>query len=80
ERVYTPPEFVPTNDEEKMDEDNEDDAEELYKDINVKLRTEDAKITDVDQGESEQHNVSHVSGFEQVEEDAHVTLTTVHDS
>ncbi|GKC29913.1 hypothetical protein Tco_1037207, partial [Tanacetum coccineum] len=50
ERVHTPPEFIPTNDDDKIDDeetmDEEDDDE---------------------------------SGFEQVEEDVHVTLTAVHD-
>ncbi|GJT40544.1 putative reverse transcriptase domain, ribonuclease H-like domain, aspartic peptidase domain protein [Tanacetum coccineum] len=47
ERVYTPPEFVPThdeeniNDEEKMDEEEDDDVtKELYKDVE-----EDARVT-----------------------------------
>ncbi|GJT84935.1 hypothetical protein Tco_1066652 [Tanacetum coccineum] len=34
-------------------------------------------MTDADQGASEQQNVSQESGIEQVEEDAHVTLTPV---
>ncbi|GJV24195.1 hypothetical protein Tco_1376890 [Tanacetum coccineum] len=37
-------------------------------------------MTDADQGGSEQQNVSQSSGFEQVEEDAHVTLTPVLDT
>nr|GEU37474.1 hypothetical protein [Tanacetum cinerariifolium] len=35
-----------------------DDAEEFYKDVNVKLRKEDVEMTDVDQGGADQHNVS----------------------
>ncbi|GJS77178.1 hypothetical protein Tco_0727059 [Tanacetum coccineum] len=64
-------------------EDNEeklDDAEELYKDVNVNLRKEDVEMTDVDQGGADQHNVSQESGFEQEEEDSHVTLTAVYDA
>ncbi|GJX19426.1 hypothetical protein Tco_0222103 [Tanacetum coccineum] len=86
ERVHTPPEFVPTNeekvdDEEKMDEEEDDEVTKvLYKDINVSLGNKDADMADVDQGGAEQHNVSQVSGFEQVEEDAHVTVTVVHDT
>ncbi|GJW57761.1 hypothetical protein Tco_0104492 [Tanacetum coccineum] len=57
-----------------------DDVEELYKDVNVNLRKEDVEMTDADQGGVDQHNVSQESGFEQEEEDAHVTLTTVHDT
>ncbi|GJY34122.1 hypothetical protein Tco_0418591 [Tanacetum coccineum] len=41
------------------------------------LRNEDAKMTDGDQTRADQQNVSQESGFEQVEEDAHVTLTLV---
>ncbi|GKC64356.1 hypothetical protein Tco_1096954 [Tanacetum coccineum] len=56
-----------------------DDAEELYRDVNVNLRKEDVEMTDTDQGRVDQHNVSQASGFEQ-EEDAHVTLTAVYDT
>nr|GEU84162.1 hypothetical protein [Tanacetum cinerariifolium] len=75
-----------TNKEDDADnakEENEeelDDAEELYKDANVNLKKEDVEITDVEQGGADQHNVSQESGFEQEEEYAHVTLTTVHDT
>ncbi|GKA17466.1 hypothetical protein Tco_0697303 [Tanacetum coccineum] len=65
------------------DEDNEeelDDGEELYKDVNVNLRKKDVEMTDADQSEADQHNVSKEYGFEQEEEDAHVTLTAVHDT
>ncbi|GKD14509.1 hypothetical protein Tco_1198916 [Tanacetum coccineum] len=37
-------------------------------------------MTDADQGGADQQNVSQESGFEQVEEDAHVTLTSVLDT
>ncbi|GKA11280.1 hypothetical protein Tco_0690713 [Tanacetum coccineum] len=57
-----------------------DDGEELYKDANVNLRKEDVEMTNVDQSGADQRNVSQESGFEQEEEDAHVTLTTVHDT
>ncbi|GJX37924.1 hypothetical protein Tco_0251227 [Tanacetum coccineum] len=53
---------------------------ELYKDVNVNLGNEDTEMTNVDQGGSEQKNVSQESGFEQVEEDAHVILTPVLDA
>ncbi|GKA22536.1 hypothetical protein Tco_0708498 [Tanacetum coccineum] len=63
ERVFTPPEFVPTNDEEKIDDevkmDEEEDADVtklLYKDVNVNLGSKDANMTDVDQGGADQHN------------------------
>ncbi|GJV13629.1 hypothetical protein Tco_1355170 [Tanacetum coccineum] len=87
ERVFTPLEFVPTNDEEniddesKMDEEEDDDiTKELYKDVNVNLESKDTDMTDADQGGADQHNVSQESGFEHEEEDAHVTLTVVHDT
>ncbi|GJZ39087.1 hypothetical protein Tco_0585650, partial [Tanacetum coccineum] len=67
--------------EEKMDEEEDDDiTKELYKDVNVNLGKKDADMIHVDQGGEDLHNVSQESGFEQVEEDAHVTLTAVHDS
>ncbi|GKE39257.1 hypothetical protein Tco_1462662 [Tanacetum coccineum] len=43
-------------------------------------RNRDTKMTDADQGGSEQQNVSQELGFEQVEEDAHVTLTLILDT
>ncbi|GKE59694.1 hypothetical protein Tco_1498879, partial [Tanacetum coccineum] len=63
-----------------MDEEDDDVTKELYKDVNVNLGNKDAEMTDADQGEAEQHNVSQGSRFEHVEEDAHVTLTVVHDT
>ncbi|GJW46643.1 hypothetical protein Tco_0078289 [Tanacetum coccineum] len=38
------------------------------------------KLDDVDQGGADQHNVSQESGFGQEEKDAHVTLTSVHNT
>ncbi|GJS39711.1 hypothetical protein Tco_0564754 [Tanacetum coccineum] len=58
---------------------NEEHEEEEKKYVNVKLRKEDVEMTNADQGGADQHNVTQESGFEQEEEDAHVTLTTVHD-
>ncbi|GJZ56707.1 hypothetical protein Tco_0612201 [Tanacetum coccineum] len=68
------------NDVDNANEENEeelDDVEELYKDVNVNLRKADVEMTDADQGGADQHNVSQESGFEQEEEDAHVTLTAL---
>ncbi|GKD45247.1 hypothetical protein Tco_1269892 [Tanacetum coccineum] len=83
ERVFTPPEFVATNDEEKIDdeenmdeEDDDDVMKELYKEVNVNLGSKDVDMTDADQGRADHHNVSQELGFEQVEEDAYVTLQT----
>ncbi|GKE58659.1 hypothetical protein Tco_1497844, partial [Tanacetum coccineum] len=69
------------DDEEMMNDDDDDEVtKELYEDVNVNLGYEDTKTTNADQGASEQQNVYQESGFEQVEEDAHVTLTPVLDS
>ncbi|GKE72365.1 hypothetical protein Tco_1534406 [Tanacetum coccineum] len=71
------------NDVDNAKEENKeklDDAEDLYKDVNVKLKKEDVEMTDANQGGADQHNVFQESGFEQEEEDAHVTLTAVHDT
>ncbi|GJT29773.1 hypothetical protein Tco_0910048 [Tanacetum coccineum] len=66
------------DDEETTDEEEDDEVtKELYDDVNVNLRNKDTEINNVDQGTSEQQNVSQESGFEQVEEDAYVTLTPV---
>ncbi|GKC99554.1 hypothetical protein Tco_1169829, partial [Tanacetum coccineum] len=67
------------DDEETMDKEEEDDevTKELYDDVNANLGNEDTNTTNVDQGGSSQQNVSQESRFEQVEEDAHVTLTLV---
>ncbi|GKB46229.1 hypothetical protein Tco_0896982 [Tanacetum coccineum] len=75
-----------TDEEDNADnakEENEeelDDAEELYRDVNVNLRKEDVEMTNANQSGADQHNVSQESEFEQEEEDAHVTLTAVHDT
>nr|GEZ45220.1 hypothetical protein [Tanacetum cinerariifolium] len=86
-RVYAPPEFVPTDkedksdDEEKIDEEEDDDVtKELYKYVNVNLGNKDADMTNADQGGADQQNASQESGFKYVEKDAHVTLTAVHDT
>ncbi|GJR14437.1 hypothetical protein Tco_0797089 [Tanacetum coccineum] len=69
------------DDEEKMDEEEDDEVtKELYNDVNVNLENRDADMTDANQGGADQHNVSQKSWFEQVEEDAHVTLTPVLDT
>nr|GEV15442.1 hypothetical protein [Tanacetum cinerariifolium] len=86
ERVHTPEDDELTNEEENANnakeenEEKQDDAEELYKDVNVNLRKEDVEMTEGDKGGANQQNVSKESGFDQVEEDSHVTLTAVHDT
>nr|GEY58791.1 hypothetical protein [Tanacetum cinerariifolium] len=62
------------DDDEPMDNEDDEEVKELYDDVNVNLRNADAEMTDTDQGPTEQH----VSQEE--EEDAHVTLTHVHDA
>ncbi|GKD72282.1 hypothetical protein Tco_1330564, partial [Tanacetum coccineum] len=56
ERVYTPPELVPTNDEENIDDEEQMDEEEddkvtkeLYKDVNMNLGNKDADMTNANQ-------------------------------
>ncbi|GKC33495.1 hypothetical protein Tco_1045879 [Tanacetum coccineum] len=61
------------------DEDDEV-TKELYEYVNVNLGNKDTEMTNDDQGALEQQNVFQESGFEQVEEDAHVTLTPVLDT
>ncbi|GJV82178.1 hypothetical protein Tco_1518048 [Tanacetum coccineum] len=86
DRVHTPSDYEFTDDEKLDDEETMDDKEddevikELYADVNVNLGNEDTEMTYADQESSEQKNVSQESGFEQVEEDAHVTLTPVLDT
>ncbi|GJS20570.1 hypothetical protein Tco_0449202 [Tanacetum coccineum] len=64
------------DDEETMNDDKDDEVtKEFYEDVNVNLGYEDTEMTNADQVASKQQNVSQESGFEQVEEDAHVTLT-----
>ncbi|GJT77864.1 hypothetical protein Tco_1044589 [Tanacetum coccineum] len=69
------------DDEETMDEGEDDEVtKELYDDVNVNFVNRDADMTDVDQVGADKQNVSQGSGFEQVEKDAHVTLTPVLDT
>nr|GEV13400.1 hypothetical protein [Tanacetum cinerariifolium] len=85
ERVHTLEDHELTDeekidDEEKMDEDDDEVIKELYKDVNVNLGSEDADMTHDDQGRAEEHNVSQESRIVQEEEDAHMSLTTDHDT
>nr|GEX61765.1 hypothetical protein [Tanacetum cinerariifolium] len=83
---HTPKNYKLTDEEDyainakEENEEEKDNAEELYKDVNMNLRKEDVEMTDADQGGADRHNISQESGFEQVEKDAHVTLITVHDT
>ncbi|GJZ82221.1 hypothetical protein Tco_0647394 [Tanacetum coccineum] len=85
EYVRTPVNYGSTNDENEHGNEEEYDRidEELYKDVNVKLK-------DVEQGEEGKgdakkidaghDSVTQETTYDQVEDDAHVTLTTVHDT
>ncbi|GJX32182.1 hypothetical protein Tco_0242037 [Tanacetum coccineum] len=74
------------DDDNQEDDDTNDDDEETDSDrtesdrIKIPVLDQDADMTDADQGGADQQNVSQESGFEQVEEDAHVTLTPVLDT
>ncbi|GJX61562.1 hypothetical protein Tco_0294462 [Tanacetum coccineum] len=73
EYVHTPDNFEFANDDEEY--------EELYKDVNVRLKDVehedkgkgDSEMTDAGRGDGSQEN-----SYEQDEEDAHVTLTAAH--
>ncbi|GJR28234.1 hypothetical protein Tco_1104466 [Tanacetum coccineum] len=84
EYVRTPSSYESTDDENKHVDEEEYDRidEELYKDVNVKLN-------DVEHGEGKgdaektdagHDDVTQETTYDQVEDDAHVTLTTVHDT
>ncbi|GKC33620.1 hypothetical protein Tco_1046004 [Tanacetum coccineum] len=67
-------------DDDNNGNDDDDDKQEGDDTNDDNEETDNTKITNADQGASEQQNVSQESGFEQVEEDAHVTLTLVLDT
>nr|GEY93921.1 hypothetical protein [Tanacetum cinerariifolium] len=69
-----------SDDEDKMYEEEDDDVvKELYGDLNITQGLKDADMTNVEQGGADLQNASYESGFVHEEEDAHVTLTIVHD-
>ncbi|GJR39786.1 hypothetical protein Tco_1215470 [Tanacetum coccineum] len=75
------PNLTNLDDEEIVDDEEDDEViKELYDDVNVNLGNDDTEMTDADQGTLKQQNVSQESGFKQIEEDAHVTLTPVIDA
>nr|GEZ73488.1 hypothetical protein [Tanacetum cinerariifolium] len=79
EYMHTP-EKDKFDDEENMCEEEDDDVtKELYGDLNVDREEKDADMTNVEQGGADQQNAFHESGFVHEEQDAHVTLTNVHD-
>nr|GEW93229.1 hypothetical protein [Tanacetum cinerariifolium] len=62
------------------DDDDMNDVDDETDNVNVNLGNEYADMTYADQGGADLHNISQESGFEQVEEDTHVTLTAIHDT
>nr|GFD08456.1 hypothetical protein [Tanacetum cinerariifolium] len=79
EYVYTQ-EKDKSVDEEKMFEEEDDDVvKELYEDLNITQGLRDTDMTNAEKGGEDQENASYVSGFVQEKEDAHVTLTSIHD-
>ncbi|GKB47778.1 retrovirus-related pol polyprotein from transposon TNT 1-94 [Tanacetum coccineum] len=80
-KYYEEEEEEKIDDKEKMDEEEDGEVtKELHNDVNVNLGNRDTDMTDADQGGADQQNVSQESGFEQVEEDAHMTLLPVLDT
>ncbi|GJV04477.1 retrovirus-related pol polyprotein from transposon TNT 1-94 [Tanacetum coccineum] len=83
EYVHTPDYYVPT-DEEIRDENREFDEEEydeLYRDMNI--TSKDAELENEGKGDAEmtdagREDVSQENLYEQVVDDAHVTLTSIH--
>nr|GFA73048.1 hypothetical protein [Tanacetum cinerariifolium] len=73
------PEKDKSDDEDMYEEEDDNVAKELYGDLNITQGLKDVDMTNVEQGRADPQNASHESGFVQKEEDAHVTLTTVHD-
>nr|GEV58227.1 hypothetical protein [Tanacetum cinerariifolium] len=65
--------------ENMCEEEDDDVAKELYGDLIITQGLRDTDMTNVEQGGVDKPNYSHESGFVHKEEDAHVTLTTVHD-
>nr|GEX84709.1 copia protein [Tanacetum cinerariifolium] len=79
EYMHTP-EKDKFKDEEKMYEEEDNDvAKELYRDLNITQGLKDTDMTNAEQGGEDQQNSSYESRFVQEKEDAHVTLTTLHD-
>ncbi|GKA16733.1 hypothetical protein Tco_0696570 [Tanacetum coccineum] len=82
--VHTPSSYESTDEENEHVNEEEYDRidEELYKDVNVKLK--DVEHGEEGKGDADKTNVSHddvtqKTSYDQVEDDAHVTLTAVHD-
>ncbi|GJY56682.1 hypothetical protein Tco_0455797 [Tanacetum coccineum] len=68
-------EYVSTPDNYEFSDDDEE-YEELYKDVNVRLK--DAEHEEERKGDAEMTDVGQEKSYEQVEDDAHVTLTATY--
>nr|GEW01942.1 hypothetical protein [Tanacetum cinerariifolium] len=80
EEFVLTPERNKSDDDDKMYEEKDDDvAKELYEDLNITQGLRDTDMTNAQQGGEYQLNASHESRFVQEDENAHVTLITVHD-
>ncbi|GJY63085.1 hypothetical protein Tco_0464545 [Tanacetum coccineum] len=85
EYVRTPSSYKSTDDEnEHVDEEEYDRIDkELYKDVNMELKDvehgEEGK-GDAEMTDSDHDNVTQEKTYDQDEDDAHVTLTAVHDT
>ncbi|GJW53912.1 hypothetical protein Tco_0097997 [Tanacetum coccineum] len=79
EYVYTPKKDKSDDDEKMNDEEDDEVTKELYEDLNINQGIKDVEMTNAEQGGADQQNAAHEPGFVHEEEDAHVTLTTVHD-
>nr|GEU44939.1 hypothetical protein [Tanacetum cinerariifolium] len=79
EYVHTPKKDKSDDEENMYEEEDDDVAKEFYRYLNITQGLTDTDMTNSKQGGAYQQNASHESGFVHKEEDAHVTLTTIHD-
>nr|GEW07633.1 retrovirus-related Pol polyprotein from transposon TNT 1-94 [Tanacetum cinerariifolium] len=79
EYVFSPKKEKSDDEENMFEEEDDDVAKELYGDLKITQGLRDTDINNAQQGREDQLNASHESGFRQEEEDAHVTLTNIHD-
>nr|GEY35708.1 hypothetical protein [Tanacetum cinerariifolium] len=73
------PEKDKSDNEDKMYEEEDDVAKDLYGYLNIIQGLRDTDMTNAKQGGEDKQNASHESGFKLEEDDGHVTLTSVHD-
>nr|GEV96257.1 hypothetical protein [Tanacetum cinerariifolium] len=85
EYVHTPKNYESTDDENEHVNKEEYDRidEKLYKDVKVKLKDvehEEKGKGDVEKTDAGHDDVTQETSYDQVEDDAHVTLTAIHDT